>query len=82
MPFTVGGGVRTLEDVNRLLRAGADKVSFNTAAVNEPDLVRAGSHEYGAQCIVVAIDARRRADGGWEVVTHGGPIGDRGVALS
>jgi cyclase len=75
IPFTVGGGVRTVEDARRLLRAGADKVSFNTAAVDDPDLVRAGAQEYGAQCIVVAIDARRRApsaEGGWEVVTHGG----------
>jgi len=71
IPFTVGGGVRTVEDARRMLRAGADKVSFNTAAVAEPDVVRAGAEEYGAQCIVVAIDARRR-DGGWEVVTHGG----------
>jgi cyclase len=72
IPFTVGGGVRSVEDARRLLRAGADKVSLNTAAVNDPDLVRAGAQEYGAQCIVVAIDARRREDGGWEVVTHGG----------
>jgi cyclase len=72
IPFTVGGGVRTVEDARRLLRAGADKVSFNTAAVSDPDVVRAGAQEYGAQCIVVAIDARRRAEGGWEVVTHGG----------
>ena len=72
IPFTVGGGVRTVEDARRMLRAGADKVSFNTAAVNAPDVVRAGAQEYGAQCIVVAIDARRRAEGGWEVVTHGG----------
>jgi imidazole glycerol-phosphate synthase subunit HisF len=72
IPFTVGGGVRSVEDARRLLRAGADKVSFNTAAVSDPDLVRAGALEYGAQCIVVAIDARRRGDGGWEVVTHGG----------
>jgi imidazole glycerol-phosphate synthase subunit HisF len=72
IPFTVGGGVRSVEDARRMLRAGADKVSFNTAAVNEPDLVRAGAQEYGAQCIVVAIDARRRDEGGWEVVTHGG----------
>jgi cyclase len=72
IPFTVGGGVRTVEDARRMLRAGADKVSFNTAAVNDPDVVRAGADEYGAQCIVVAIDARRRAEGGWEVVTHGG----------
>jgi cyclase len=77
IPFTVGGGVRTVEDARRMLRAGADKVSFNTAAVNDPDVVRAGAQEYGAQCIVVAIDARRRTGGeakslGWEVVTHGG----------
>ena len=72
IPFTVGGGVRSVEDVRRLLRAGADKVSFNSAAVNDPDVVRASALEYGAQCIVVAIDARQRADGGWEVVTHGG----------
>jgi imidazole glycerol-phosphate synthase subunit HisF len=72
IPFTVGGGVRTVEDARRLLRAGADKVSFNTAAVNDPDLVHAAAQEYGAQCIVVAIDARVRPDGGWEVVTHGG----------
>jgi cyclase len=71
IPFTVGGGVRSVDDARRLLRAGADKVSFNTAAVNDPDLVRAGAVEYGAQCIVVAIDARR-VEGGWEVVTHGG----------
>jgi imidazole glycerol-phosphate synthase subunit HisF len=72
IPFTVGGGVRTVEDARRLLRAGADKVSFNTAAVNDPDLVHAAAQEYGAQCIVVAIDARVRPDGGWQVVTHGG----------
>jgi len=72
IPFTVGGGVRSVEDARRMLRAGADKVSFNTAAVNDPDLVRAGAQEYGTQCIVVAIDARRRPTGGWEVVTHGG----------
>ncbi len=72
IPFTVGGGVRSVEDARRLLRAGADKVSFNTAAVDDPGLVRASAQEYGNQCVVVAIDARRRAEGGWEVVTHGG----------
>ncbi|HVJ96418.1 MAG TPA: imidazole glycerol phosphate synthase subunit HisF [Acidimicrobiia bacterium] len=72
IPFTVGGGVRTVEDARRMLRAGADKVSYNTAAVNDPGVVRAGADEYGSQCIVVAIDARRRPEGGWEVVTHGG----------
>jgi cyclase len=72
IPFTVGGGIRGVEDVRRILRAGADKASLNTAAVNDPEIVRAGAEEFGAQCIVVAIDARRRPDGGWEVVTHGG----------
>ncbi len=73
IPFTVGGGVRGVEDVRRMLRAGADKVSLNTAAVNDPAIVRAGAEEFGSQCIVVAIDARRRDGGaGWEVVTHGG----------
>jgi cyclase len=72
IPFTVGGGVRTVEDARRMLRAGADKVSFNTAAVNDPELVYSAAQEYGAQCIVVAIDARRRDDGGWQVFTHGG----------
>ena len=71
IPFTVGGGVREVEDVRRMLRAGADKVSLNTAAVFNPVLIQAGATEFGSQCIVVAIDARRR-EGGWEVVTHGG----------
>jgi len=73
IPLTVGGGVRRVEDVRRLLNAGADKVSINTAAVQNPDLVRAASDKVGNQCIVVAIDAKRRADGAsWEVYTHGG----------
>jgi cyclase len=73
IPLTVGGGVRTVEDVRRLLNAGADKVSFNSAAVANPDVIRAASQKYGAQCIVVAIDAKRRADAsGWDVYTHGG----------
>jgi cyclase len=71
-PLTVGGGVRKVEDVRRLLNAGADKVSINTAAVQNPDLVRAASDKVGNQCIVVAIDAKRRAHDGWEVYTHGG----------
>ena len=74
IPFTVGGGVRTVDDARRMLRAGADKVSFNTAAVNDPDIVRASAEEFGSQCVVVAIDARRRPKGGWEVVTHGGRV--------
>jgi imidazole glycerol-phosphate synthase subunit HisF len=76
IPFTVGGGVRTVEDVRQMLRAGADKVSLNTAAVERPEAVAEGADEFGAQCIVVAIDARRRDAGdptrGWEVTTHGG----------
>ncbi len=73
IPLTVGGGVRSVADVRRLLNAGADKVSFNSAAVASPQLIRDASDRYGAQCIVVAIDAKRRADGeGWDVYTHGG----------
>lgn len=73
IPLTVGGGVRTVEDVRRLLNAGADKVSFNSAAVANPQVIREASAKYGAQCIVVAIDAKARADGsGWDVYTHGG----------
>ena len=73
IPLTVGGGVRSVADVRRLLNAGADKVSFNSAAVARPELIRECSDRYGAQCIVVAIDAKRRADGsGWDVFTHGG----------
>ncbi len=76
IPLTVGGGVRSVEDVRRLLNAGADKVSFNSAAVADPQLIERASQRYGAQCIVVAIDARRRdaAAGtpGWDVHTHGG----------
>src|SRR5581483_7644586 len=76
IPFTVGGGIRSVEDVRTMLRAGAEKVSFNTAAVAEPGIVGAAADEFGNQCVVVAIDARRRSAGdpshGWEVVTHGG----------
>jgi imidazole glycerol-phosphate synthase subunit HisF len=73
IPLTVGGGVRTVEDVQRLLNAGADKVSFNSAAVANPQVIRDASQKYGAQCIVVAIDAKGREDGsGWDVYTHGG----------
>jgi len=79
IPLTVGGGVRTVEDVRRLLNAGADKTSFNSAAIANPQVIREASHKYGAQCIVVAIDAKRRygqdllARGdGWDVYSHGG----------
>lgn len=74
MPLTVGGGVRTLDDIRRLLLAGADKVSINTAAVKDPDFVRRAAEKFGTQCIVVAIDGKSRGDGepGFEVFTHGG----------
>lgn len=72
IPLTVGGGVRKAEDVRRLLNAGADKVSINSAAVNSPDLIAETSSIYGSQAIVVAIDAKRRGDGTWEVYTRGG----------
>ena len=82
IPFTIGGGVRTVEDARRLLRVGADKVSINTAAVDRPDLVTELAREFGGQAVVVAIDARRRADAwGHEVYVHGGrtPAGLRAV---
>lgn len=72
MPVTIGGGLRTLDNINTMLRAGADKVSLNTPAVERPDFVREAATRFGSQCIVVAIDARRRQGGGWEVFTHGG----------
>jgi len=73
MPLTVGGGIRTVDDIRRLLKAGADKVSLNTAAVQNPDIVNESSKRFGSQCIVVAIDAKRAAQPGqWEVFTHGG----------
>lgn len=73
IPFTVGGGIRTLDDMKRILRAGADKVSINTSAILNPELIKEGSDFFGAQCIVVAIDARySEEDGTWMVYTHGG----------
>jgi len=83
MPVTVGGGIRTVDDMREMLLAGADKVGVNTAAVKNPELVSDGARAFGAQCIVVAIDAKRREDGsGWEVYTHGGrtPTGRDAVA--
>jgi cyclase len=81
IPFTVGGGIRSVDDARRLLRAGADKVSVNTSAVQRPELVGELATEFGAQCVVVAIDARGGEDG-WEVFTHGGrnPTGRDAVA--
>lgn len=78
IPFTVGGGLRTLEDIRAVLRSGADKVSLNTAAIEQPELIHEGAETFGSQCMVVAVDARRRnaddASKGWEVYTHGGRI--------
>jgi cyclase len=75
IPLTVGGGVRRVEDVRRLLNAGADKISINTAALQDPDLINATANRYGSQCMVVAIDAREDAPGRWQVYTHGGRRG-------
>lgn len=88
MPLTVGGGVRTIEDIGRLLNAGADKVSINTAAVKNPQFVKEAAEKFGAQCIVVAIDAKRVSQPGetprWEIFTHGGrtPTGIDAVAFA
>jgi imidazole glycerol-phosphate synthase subunit HisF len=76
IPFTVGGGLQSLEDIRAVLRSGADKVSLNTAAIDQPDLIKEGAETFGSQCMVVSVDARRRngddAKQGWEVYTHGG----------
>ena len=72
LPLTVGGGIRSTEDMRRLLLAGADKCSMNSAAVARPELVREGAEKFGSQCVVVAVDARRTAAGTWEVFSHGG----------
>ena len=75
IPFTVGGGIRTVADMQKILRAGADKVSVNSAAIDNPDLIREGAEKFGSQCIVLAIDAKKRSDGdGWTVYKHGGRI--------
>ncbi|HWJ04046.1 MAG TPA: imidazole glycerol phosphate synthase subunit HisF [Verrucomicrobiae bacterium] len=72
IPFTVGGGLRTIEDIRKMLKAGADKVSLNTSAVQNPELISLGANAFGSQCIVVAVDARYRENGNWEVFIHGG----------
>lgn len=72
MPLTVGGGIRSLQDMHLMLRAGADKISINSSAIQEPDLIRAGAEKFGSQCIVVSIDAKKTAPGKWEVFSHGG----------
>ena len=79
IPFTVGGGIRNVEDVKAILREGADKVSMNSAAIDRPELIAQSSDKFGSQCVVVAIDAKKRADGsGWNIYKHGGRI-DAGI---
>ena len=79
IPFTVGGGIRTVDDFKMLLREGADKISVNSAAINRPELIREAAEKFGSQCVVVAIDAKRRADGsGWNIFKNGGRI-DMGI---
>lgn len=72
IPFTVGGGINEVRDIRELLKAGCDKVSINTSAIKNPDFIKQASTKFGSQCIVVAIDARKKSDGKWEVFTHGG----------
>jgi cyclase len=74
IPFTVGGGIRTVEDFKKVLREGADKVSVNSAAIERPKLISEAAEKFGSQCVVVAIDAKRREDGGWNIFKHGGRI--------
>lgn len=81
IPFTVGGGIRTVEDFRRLLREGADKISVNSSAIDNPQLIADAAAKFGSQCVVVAIDAKRRADGsGWNIYKNGGRI-DMGDAV-
>jgi len=82
MPLTVGGGVRAVEDIRKLLLAGADKVSINTAAIHRPEFVKEAAEKFGSQCIVVAVDAKQVSPGRWEIFTHGGrnPTGLEAVA--
>ncbi|MEO8458873.1 MAG: imidazole glycerol phosphate synthase subunit HisF, partial [Chloroflexota bacterium] len=81
IPFTVGGGIRTLEDVRAMLESGADKVSINTAGVENPQFIEEAAHKFGSQCIVVAIDAKRAGPGHWQVHTYGGVGGGKPVEL-
>ena len=78
IPFTVGGGIRTVDDFKKLLREGADKISVNFAAIDRPQLITEAAEKFGSQCVVVAIDARRRDDGGWNIYKHGGRL-DTGI---
>ena len=74
IPFTVGGGIRTVDDFKKLLREGADKISVNSAAIDRPSLIAEAADKFGSQCVVVAIDAKRRPDGGWNIYKHGGRL--------
>lgn len=74
IPFTVGGGIRTVDDFRKLLREGADKISVNSAAIDRPELITEAAEKFGSQCVVVAIDAKRRQDGGWNIYKHGGRV--------
>ena len=74
IPFTVGGGIRTVDDFKKLLREGADKISVNSAAIDRPELISEAADKFGSQCVVVAIDAKRREDGGWNIYKHGGRL--------
>lgn len=78
IPFTVGGGIRTVDDFKRLLREGADKISVNSAAIDRPELIKEAAEKFGSQCVVVAIDAKKRPDGGWNIYKHGGRL-DTGI---
>ena len=78
IPFTVGGGIRTVDDFRKLLREGADKISVNSAAIDRPGLIHEAAQKFGSQCVVVAIDAKRRPDGGWNIYKHGGRL-DTGI---
>ena len=78
IPFTVGGGIRTVEDFKAILREGADKISVNSAAIDRPELISEAADKFGSQCVVVAIDAKRREDGGWNIYKHGGRL-DTGI---
>ena len=78
IPFTVGGGTRTIDDFKRLLREGADKISVNSAAIDRPELITEAAEKFGSQCVVVAVDAKRREDGGWNIYKHGGRL-DTGI---
>lgn len=78
IPFTVGGGIRTVDDFKKLLREGADKISVNSAAIDRPELITEAAEKFGSQCVVVAIDAKRREDGGWNIYKHGGRL-DTGI---